>query len=61
MRALPLIVRDVAVDVDVVGAAAAAMMMQMVAHTSSLLTTIELVRRPLSGDCITPLTTQGVS
>jgi hypothetical protein len=48
-------------DVDIVGAAAAAMMMLMVVHTSSLLTTIELVGRPLLGDCITPSTTQGVS
>jgi hypothetical protein len=59
VQAPPLIVQDIDVDVDVMGAATA-MMMSMVAHTSSLLTIIELVEKPLSGDCSTPSTKQGV-
>jgi hypothetical protein len=48
------------VDVDVVGVAEA-MMMSMAAHTSSLLTAIELVEKPLSADYTTHSTTVGVS
>jgi hypothetical protein len=52
----------VAVDVDVVGAAAGEMMTLMVAHTSWLLTAIKLVGSLLSADHhITLSTTQGVS
>jgi hypothetical protein len=63
MRALPLrLVRDVVVDVDVVGAAAVGDDDVDGSAQSSLLTAIELVGSPLSGDhCITLSTTQGVS
>jgi hypothetical protein len=44
------------VDMDVMGAAEA-MMMSMVAHTSSLLIAIELVKKPLLVDCTTHSTT----
>jgi hypothetical protein len=63
MQALPVrLVQDVAVDVDIVGVAAGEMMALMVAHTSWLLTAIELVGSPLSADHrITLSTKQGVS
>jgi hypothetical protein len=59
VQAPPPPVRDVDVDVDIVDAAEA-MMMSMVVHTSSLLTEIELVRKPLSADRSTHSTRQGV-